>query len=309
MGEWEFAIEGNALKLKGSGALRHRVTFLKEVEIEYDLVPYSDRDLGSVVSEDAESEQFVLYSVNDIYFQRFDGARVPQHMITRFGIADSSIKADEHAFRYVSRGSDPKIQTHQKIHIKATKNGPDDTFLIGEREYKGVEPGRPITQLLVGIYTVKSSGLFDEIVVRGKISPTWLQREKVELALSAPPAAAPAGPSEADKAAQENLTRFQAGTGNPEELLGVLGDTGVSEGIRQASADALSVSGPKTLVPKAVSLLYSEDLVSRRLGDQVIRALTGKNFGFDPKAEGDKRARRSRSSCSTSRRTRRCSGS
>jgi hypothetical protein len=291
MGEWEFKIEGDALKLKGSGALHHRATFLNEVEIEYDLVPWSDRDLGTVISEDAEGEQFVLYSVNDIYFQKFDGVRVPQHMITRFGVADSSIKADEHAFRYVARGADPKIRTHQKIHIRAGKKGLDDHFLIGEREYKGVEPGRPITQLHVGVYTVKSSALFDDVIVRGKLSPVWVEREKVELALAAPPQPEAVGPSKEDQAAQERITRFEAGTVTGEDLLPVLSDAGVSPALRQTAAASLAASGHRNVVPKAVSLLYSEDLTTRQLGDQVIRALSGKNFGYDPRSDAEKRSK------------------
>jgi hypothetical protein len=291
MGEWEFRIEGDALKLKGAGALHHRATFLKEVEIEYDLIPWSDRDLGTVISEDAEGEQFVLYSVNDIYFQKFDGVRVPQHMITRFGVLDSSIKADEHAFRYVARGADPKIRTHQKIRIRAGKKGQEDYFFIGDREYKGVEPGRPITQLHVGVYTVKSSALFDDVIVRGKLSPVWVEREKVELALSAPPVPEAVGPSKADQAAQEKITRFEAGTMAGEELLPVLSDPEVSVVLRQTAASTLAASGQKNVVPKAVSLLYSEDLTTRQLGDQVIRALSGKNFGYDPRSDADKRSK------------------
>ncbi len=285
------ALEGETLRLKGVGAMHHKATFQAKVSMEFDLTPWTDRDLGAVIAEDSVNDQYVLYSLNDIYFQRFDGVRTPQHMVTRFGVPDGAVRADEQVFRYVARGTEPAVKTMQRLHLRAEKEGPEDRFFIGDREYSGREPGRELTELKIGFYVVKANGVFDEVVLRGRLSPVWLEREKVEPALAAPVAVVPVGPSPEDKAAQALLDRFRAGTLPGEELLPVLGDAAVSAPLRQAACEALIAAGQKLLTAPALSLLYSEDVTSRRLGNDLVCALTGKNFGFDPRSPDDKRSR------------------
>jgi hypothetical protein len=287
-GDLELAVRNNSFKMKGTGALHHAATFRDKVAIEFDLVPASDRDMGVVISEHAEGEQYVLYSVNDIYFQKFDGGRKPQHMVTRFGVVDPSEPSGNKVFRYVARGQKPEIKPHQKVHLIASKEGKEDSFTIGESVYKGREPGRVLSELHVGFYVVKSNAQFTGITIRGRLSPKWLEKANVSLALSEPLQAT--GPSEADINAQRILSRFDMGTVEGVDVLEVIGDVEVSLPLREAAVQSLITVEEKTLVPKAVGLLYSEDLDTRILGKALVRGLTKKNFGYDPKGDTDKRS-------------------
>jgi len=264
-------------------------TFRDKVAVELDMVPASDRDMGIVISEDAESEQYVLYSINDIYFQKFDGGRKPQHMVTRFGVVDPSEPSGNKVFRYVARGMKPEIRPHRKLHLLAEKQGKQDTFTIGDAVYKGREPGRTLSELHIGFYVVKSNAMFTGVRVRGRLSPKWLEKAKVSLELSEP--LAQVGPSEADLHARKIVGRLDIGTADSLDVLEIIADSEVSVAIRESGVQALIASGDKKLVPKVVGLLYAEDVETRSLGRDLVRGLTNKNFGYDPKAKQDKRSK------------------
>lgn len=288
-GKLELSIVNKSFKLKGTGALHHIATFRDKVALEFDLIPASDRDIGAVISEDASSEQYVLYSVNDLYFQKFDGGRKPQHMVTRFGVVDPSEPAGNKVFRYVARGTKPEIKTHQKMHLLVEKEGKEDTFTIEDAVYKGREPGRTLSELHAGFYVVKSSAMFTAITIRGRLSPKWLEKAKVSLKLSEP--LPQVGPSEADLNAQKIIGRFDVGTADGLDVLDVIGNTEVSFDIRESGANAVIAAGDKKLVPKVIGLLYADNVETRSLGKSLVRGLTNKNFGYDPKGDEDKRSK------------------
>jgi len=288
-GDLELAIINKSFKMKGTGAIHHRATFRDKVALEFDMVPASDRDMGGVVSEDAESEQYVLYSVNDLYFQKFDGGRKPQHMVTRFGVVDPSEPAGNKVFRYVARGQKPEVRTHQSMHLIVEKEGKEDTFTIVDTVYKGREPGRTLSELHVGFYVVKSSAAFTGVTIRGRLSPKWLEKAKVSLTLSEP--LPQVGPSEADLNAQKVVGRFDVGTADALDVLEVIANAEVSFAIRESGAQALIAAGDKKLVPKVVGLLYADNVETRTLGRDLVRGLTNKNFGYDPKADEEKRSK------------------
>ena len=290
LGELTVTVEGDALHLKGTGALRHRATFLDTVSMEFDLTPRSDRDMGVVVAEDAESEQYVLYCVNDLYFQKWDGGKVPGHMICRFGVKDAGDKDGWKAFRYIARGTKPEIRPHQKIHVVASKDKKEDTFFLGDRKMSGKEMGRKISELHIGPYLVKSSCIVENVTIRGRLSPRWLQRENVKLTLSVP-IPEDEGPALHDIEARSTVERFLRGTALPDEIFGVIENIEVSEDIREEAAQALIDTDKKSFVPRIMPLLYSEELSTRKLAGMIVKGLTGKSFGYDAKAEEATRSR------------------
>jgi hypothetical protein len=292
-GELDVAeVEGGRIHLKGVGALRHTATFRDEVSLECDLTPTWTKDLGMVVAENAESNQFVLYCLNDLYFQSFDGAGQPSHMICRFGIRDSTVTSnDMSAFRYVARGKKPEIQTFRPIRLVASKSGKSDQFDIDGTTYKGKEPGREISELWIGLYVVKSGLKAANVKLRGRLSPEWLRRENVSLTVLNPEEPEkPEGPTPQDLEAANNIRRYQAGAVSYERLLSIVTDSTVDLSIREEAADALVAGEDKKIVKRAVTLLYSEDLEVRRLGKVIVKGLTKRSFGYDPKGDVERRS-------------------
>lgn len=288
-GDLAMTHEDKAVRLKGTGSFAHRAYFADEVAIEFELRPWKDRDLGVVVMEHQESDQFVLYSLNDLHFQKFDGRKTPGHMITRFGIRDDSDAKGDHAFRYIARGEDPPIRKFETLRVKAEKKGVDDSMTIGDKTYAGLEMGRKLLDLHVGIYMVESEALVDAVIVSGRLSPRWIEENRVELKLSKPVGTEDAG-SQADRTAREKLAKFSAGGAAPKELLDVVADPDVDRKIREEAAQLVIDSGDKSVAPFLVPLLYSTDLVVRDLGNDLVQKIVGRTFGYNPKADEEKRS-------------------
>ena len=99
------------------------------------------------------------------------------------------------------------------------------------------------------------------------------------------------GTSRADRAARGKIDRFKMGAALVEEMFSLLEDLEVSEEIREVAAEALIATANKSLVPKIISLLYSEELSVRALAAAVIKGLTSKTFGYSAKADEAKRSK------------------
>jgi len=288
-GKLNLNYESRGVKLKGSGCFVHQIAFTKRVEIEFDCTPWSDKDFGGIVTEDGQSDHFVLFAVNDLKFQKLDGGIRPGHMICRFGIIDPSEPEGTYPFRYVARGKAPDIVRYKKIRLVCKKDGKSDEFGIADKTYRGKEPGREMLDLLVGVYVAKSGCLVDNITVRGKISPRWLEAAGAELRMKEKPK--PVKVSPADREAREKIRAFGKGEIEAVDLYEVLEDGGVSRDIREEVADALIATADPKLVPTLVSLLYSDDVITRRLAKLVVKALAGKSFGFNAKDDEEKRSK------------------
>lgn len=289
LGEVKSEFENKTVRLEGTGAWCHRALFDDEVSLAFDLKPWTDKDLGAVVMESIESDQFVLFSLNDIYFQKFDGVRIPQHMITRFGVKDDSDGKNDQAFRYIARGKSPVIRKYETVRMTAEKNGIDDSMTIGDKKYSGVEMGRKLNDIRIGVYMVEGKAVVDNVVVKGRLSERWLEKENVALTLSRP-LAVEEPESRAERVALDKIEKRKAGELPPKDLLAVVSDPDVTEETRQAAATAVEESGDKTVVPHLVPLLYSADDATRELAFGIVRKLVGRTFGYNPKGDPDKRS-------------------
>ncbi|MEN8149841.1 MAG: hypothetical protein ABFS86_08465 [Planctomycetota bacterium] len=288
-GKLELKYENKGARLKGSGCLVHQISFTGKVDLEFDCTPWSEKDFGGIVAEEGQSDQFVLYSVNDLQFQKFDGGTRPGHMICRFGIIDPSEPEGTFPFRYVARGKAPEIQRYKKIRLVCKHDGKADEFVIGDKTLKGREPGRDLLDLIAGVYVAKSGCLVDNMTVRGKISPRWLKQSGAELRLKTPPK--PVEVSPADMEAREKIKAFGKGTLDAVDLFLLIDNASVSKKVREEAAEALIGTGNTKLVSQIVSLLYSEDEITRELANDVIKALCGKSFGFSAKDDEEKRSK------------------
>ena len=93
-----------------------------------------------------------------------------------------------------------------------------------------------------------------------------------------------------DLEARAKIEAFARGEAPPADVIEVVDDAEVSEEVREEAADALIATENPKLVPKVVSLLYSNDEITRKLGNRLIKALTGKSFGYNATADEEKRS-------------------
>jgi hypothetical protein len=85
------------------------------------------------------------------------------------------------------------------------------------------------------------------------------------------------------------LDRYAADGTGADALIKVVADAGRPAPVRAAAAQALA-KGPKAAVRPAIDLLYSADLDARTHGIGIVKALLGKDYGFNPKAKEQARS-------------------
>ena len=65
--------------------------------------------------------------------------------------------------------------------------------------------------------------------------------------------------------------------------ISVVGDPSRAEADRGAATAALK-AGPRKALPGVIDLLYNVDAKVRASGLEIVKAMTGKTYGYDPKA-------------------------
>lgn len=296
-----FELKNGKLNVQGTGSVRHKAVFDGDCGASATLSPRKPKDFGFAVTEERESEVFTLYCCYDRYFGAGDNVSVPQNMIIKFIPRDPKANANGlQDWRYCgSRGQKPEIAAGRNYHVAIQRTGIESRMTIDDWESKGKEAGRDLTSMQVALYGYDCHFDADDLVIRGKLDKEWIARNQVDLGSWKPPAApdakpadtAPADPA-ADAALAERTRARIAGyplDTKPAALAALLRDASIPAGLRAEAAEKARTVGNKKIVPFLVEGLYSADLDSRKLSLEVVKALTGKDFGFKPDAPEDAR--------------------
>jgi len=296
------AIEAGQLRVTGTGGLRHKAVFDKTAGASATLTPIKNHDMGFAVTEERESEVFTLYCVYDRYFGLGDKKTYPQNMIIKFIPRDPRGNADgRQEWRYCARSVKPVIERGAQYKVEIERGDNQSRMVVADWEGKGREADRDLTSQMVALYGYEADYKVDDLVVRGTLDPSWIERNHVDLSTwkpSAPPAApdpnAPAKPA-APTIAPELAARVRAkidgwpAETKPAEMAKLLSDASVPEALRSEAVQKVVTVGDKRLVPFLVDGLYADDEPSRRLTNEALVKLVGKNFGFKSDAPEDQR--------------------
>lgn len=304
---WE--LKNGRVDLEGTGSMKHRAVFDADVSASATLTPRKARDFGFAVTEARESEVFTLYCLYDKYFSAGDNVFVPQNMIIKFIPRDPKVNKDGvQDWRYCgSRGQSPVVRTGQPYKVEIGRDANESRMTItapdGE-DFKsgGKEWDRDLTSMIFGVYCHDSHVEVDDVVIRGRLDPEFVRREKLDVTGWTPPAEpvapppAPAGPAQTGAANQASVNARRTIDGYPLEakpvtLAQLIRDVTVPLHLRTEAAEKATTVALKKVVPFLVEGLYSPDADSRRLSFEVIKALTGRSFGFRAEASEDSRKR------------------
>jgi hypothetical protein len=294
------AIENGAVRITGTGSLRHKALFGKTAGASATLTPNKNHDFGFAVTEERESEVFTLYCLYDRYFGAGDNVKVPQNMIIKFIPRDPKSKDGRQDWRYCgSRGQKPEIERGQPYKVEIERGDNQSRLVINDWESKGKEAARDLTSQAVALYAYDGDFKADDLVVRGTLDAGWVERNHLDLTTwkpSAPDAnaagaAKPAAPGIAPDAAARVRAKIAGWPSDtkPAEMAALLRDANVPEALRTEAAQKAADSGEKKLVPYLVDGLYADDEVSRRLSGDVLAKLAGKSFGYRAEAPEDQR--------------------
>ncbi len=289
------AVEQGRLRLEGTGSLRHKAVFGERVGGEASFTPMRTRDFGFAVSEQRESEVFTLYCVQDQYFSRGDGVFTPQNMVIKFIPRDPKVNKDGmQDWRYCgSRGPKPDIQRGVALSLRIERGDNQSEMWMEGFHSKGKEAGRDLTSQMLALYTYDSDVKVDDLIVRGVLSPEYVAAHNLDLNVPEPateePAATDPGIDPALAArVREQVAAYPATTKAP-EMARLLRDTAVPEALRAEAVERIVAVADKRIVPLLIDGLYSEEEASRRLANDVVKALVPRNFGFKSDAPEDKR--------------------
>ena len=294
VGDFVLEVKNDALHLRGTGGVVWKPVLKRRAGMDYDVKLKIARDIGSFVSEDRESEHYVMYSIYDQFFQNKDSYGSPkQHMICRFTPSQSD-SGGELAFRYISRGTRPAVPTGKPVKIRWGIDGNEGVFEIDGEAMKGKDNwGRTLQGLRPGCYVLDNEAWFSSLTVRGELDPAWAAEAGVDLTVEVKPVKPGKEPvreaSAADVAARETIGYVRLGAESATVLLPILENGALLEEVRKDAAAAMGESGDARLVPRLIPLLESEDLATRTLADSIASKLAGRSFGFKPDAPEDKR--------------------
>jgi hypothetical protein len=271
------------LEIQGSTGVRHIGAWKGDLLVKATIVPDAEKDMGGILHPADGAEDIATFTLLESYFHGWDGKSGGQNSIIKFGKQwrEAGSTKDYIGFRYVAQR--PPVTPLVVGRPVSLVFGLDKGRLVmtsGEAELKGKDLGKRLKETKPGFYTVAARMLVDDVEITGELAPDWLKEQGLGLTTETPIETALAGVDPETRAAVE---AYAKGGVPPTALLAVVKDGNRSDESRQAAADALA-AGTKSSVPHVLDLLYDADLATRTRGIQVVKALLGKDYGYNPKA-------------------------
>lgn len=280
------------LEIPAKTSMTQRAVWTGDVTISATVRFDQYSDLGAFLAPSDGAHDYAIFTLNETYFHKWDNSSGGLHSIIQFGDQWREGNADSEfvGFRYVTRKpgrEQPQVGEAVSFEGEWVKGrfgmrGPDKLAL------KGKVLGKPLGNVVAGLYTAVSRMRVDEAFIRGRLDPTWMSAQGLQLALSP-------NSMGLDAATTAQVAAWKAGDRAAcQALVGKLRDPGLPAAERTALEGVLSSgaglpSGPTTTLHAAVELLYDGAVEARRSGLVIIKAYLGKDFGYKPEASEEKR--------------------
>jgi len=270
------------LFVRGAVGARHVGEWEGDVVVTARLIPDGVKDIGSFVSSPEQVDDYATYSIAETYWHKWDNKPGGETGMMKFGKQYATTqKGGYTGFRYL----DFRRPTVDPVAGKPVAWGfgrrGDKLFMtMDDLKLDSMEPGNKLKLMQVGFYAMQSSLTLDDVVIEGTLAPKYLAAKKLVLRTERPIVAdAPTG---ADPAVVALVDGYKAGKETATKLVTVIADAARADGDRAAAVAALK-AGPKRALPAVVDLLYSADLPARTYGIDIVKALAGKTYGYDPR--------------------------
>ncbi len=272
------------LAVRGSQGAHHAAEWEGDVTVTCRLIPDGVKDIGAYMATPESSTDYVSYTLVETYFHSWDNKAGGETGMMKFGKQYSAFSGGGYTgFRYLGmRMLENPPAAGKPIAFSFGRKGGSVWMTADDLKLDSVEPGNRMRQVWPGFYAVKSAVLLDDVVIEGTLAPRWLDAKKVALKTDKPisPETAAAAVDPSVTAAIEG---YRAGKESPAKLVDVVKDASRADADRDAAAKALA-GGPHRALSVVVDLLYNPDVKAREWGIEVVKAMTKKTYGYDPKA-------------------------
>ena len=275
------AAEGR-MYVRGMIGVRHVAEFEGDVAVTAKLIPDGVKDIGSFVSSPEQVDDYATYSIAETYWHNWDNKPGGESGMMKFGKQyATTTKGGYTGFRYLDfRRPTVDPVAGKPVAWSFGRRGDKLFMTMDDLKLDSMEPGNKLKLMQVGFYSMKSSMTVDDVVVEGTLSAKFVAAKKLVLRTDRP--VVDEAPSGADPAVVALVEGYRAGKESATKLVAVVGDAARADGDRAAAAAALK-AGPKKALPAVVDLLYSADLSARTHGVDILKALAGKTYGYDPR--------------------------
>jgi hypothetical protein len=284
------------LAVRGNVGSYHRGEWEGDLVVTCRLIPDGVKDIGAYLRSPDQATDYVSYTLVETYFHGWDNKAGGETGMMKFGKQFAVGKGGYTGFRYLAmRILKPEPAPNKAVDFTFGRRGEDLIMNVEDTKQSSVEPGNPLKTIQPGFYAVHGSVAIDDIVIEGTLSPRYVELNRIALKTEKPivpettastPPGTPAPASAVDPAVTALIAAYQKGVRSATDLVKIVGETTRSELDRQTAVDALK-AGPHRASAAAVDLLYSTDTKTRAFGIEIVRSLTGKDYGYDPKS-GDK---------------------
>ena len=283
---------GGLLAVRGNVGTYHRGEWEGDLVVTCRLIPDGVKDIGGFLRSPDQLTDYVSYTLVETYFHGWDSKAGGETGMMKFGKQFAVGKGGYTGFRYLAmRMLKPEPQANKAVSFSFGRKGEDLVMNVDEMKQASVEPGNPLKTIQPGFYAVHSSVAVDEIVIEGTLSPHYVELNKIGLRTEkpivaearAPAPGAPAPEAPVDPAVTALVGAYEKGTKSAVELVKLLAETTRADVDRLALAGALK-AGPHRAIAAVTDLLYSLDVKTRSLGIDIVKALAGKDYGYDPRA-------------------------
>ena len=290
-------IEGGRLVLKGSTSIRHRMEGRGEIRARF-FVSFSRQwNVGAVITEPILSDFYVVYTLFDRKFNRSgamyigaiglhedEGANIDMSLVNYRDIFGANIAK--------------KAKPGQWIEVEVAKDGWKEFFRVGETEGRGSSRGKTkdMREYQFGLFVDENDARFDDLTLTLELTDEFLElndlRAELDEAWEEIPTEGPlAGIKGVPPRTRNQIEAYAAGKGSAKDVYRALASTALPRDAREAAARVLIERRESRSVPVILDGLYQEDKLTRKLTNNVIRSIVGKNFGYSPGASEKSRSK------------------
>jgi hypothetical protein len=282
------ALAEGRLAVRGSTGARHVAEWEGDLVLTCRLIPDGVKDIGGFLGTPDSATDYVSFSLGETYFHNWDNKPGGDAGMMKFGKQYSAVqKGGFVGFRYLDfRRPTTDPQPGHPLAWSHGRKGGSVLMSVDDMKLDSVEPGNKMKVVQIGFYAIKSSMSVDDVVIEGTLAPRFLAAKKLALRTSRPIQAEVA--TGVDPAVKALVDGYAAGKESATKLVSIVGDAARPDGDRAFAAQALK-AGPRRALPAVVDLLYSADVKARAHGIEIVKAMTGKTYGYDPK--GGEKAR------------------